>query len=143
MDHIDNHLRTASLDANYDPAIQAALAVGKKLLNKYYSLTDNSELYRIAMGTFSNIIIHFFYFIFIFLFEVLHPSHKLEYFKAASWDDEWIETAEELVRSEFERTYANIEAEDWEAEDATTTVSLYLFLLYLFNIFVAFAACDI
>ena len=50
MDHIDKHLTTACIDARYDPAIQAALAVGKQLLNKYYTLTDTSELYRIAMG---------------------------------------------------------------------------------------------
>src|SRR5271168_3372535 len=45
MDHIDKHLTTACIDAKYDPAIQAALAVGKQLLNKYYPLTDSSELY--------------------------------------------------------------------------------------------------
>lgn len=50
MDHIDRHLATAALDSDYDPAIQAALAIGKKILNKYYAMTDHSELYRIAMG---------------------------------------------------------------------------------------------
>jgi hypothetical protein len=50
MDHIDKYLATASMNVKYDPAIQAALAVGKRLLNKYYTLTDSSELYRIAMG---------------------------------------------------------------------------------------------
>jgi hypothetical protein len=37
--------------------------------------------------------------------EVLHPHHKLDYFKSAKWDDEWIETAKQIVRDEFERTY--------------------------------------
>ena len=50
MDLIDKHLATAALDNRYEPSIQAALLVGKKLLNKYYDMTDQSELYRIAMG---------------------------------------------------------------------------------------------
>ena len=49
MDFIDAHLATASLDNRYSPSIQAALAVGKNLLNKYYNMTDHSELFRIAM----------------------------------------------------------------------------------------------
>jgi hypothetical protein len=32
---------------------------------------------------------------------VLHPRHKLTYFKAAGWQDDWIHTAEQLVRDEF------------------------------------------
>jgi hypothetical protein len=51
MDHIDNHLATAVTNGSYKPAIQAALTIGKKLLNKYYASTDQSEMYRIAMGT--------------------------------------------------------------------------------------------
>lgn len=31
-------------------AIRAALEVAKKTLNRYYSLTDDSDVYRIAMG---------------------------------------------------------------------------------------------
>jgi hypothetical protein len=52
MDHIDQHLATAARNNTYRPCIQAAVAMGKKLLNKYYSYTDHSELYRIAMGMF-------------------------------------------------------------------------------------------
>ena len=37
---------------------------------------------------------------------VLHPRHKLQYFKTASWEEEWIEAAEEIVRDEFDQTYA-------------------------------------
>ena len=50
MDHIDEHLASASISQKYDPAIRAALAIGKKTLNRYYDRTDHSELYRIAMG---------------------------------------------------------------------------------------------
>jgi len=51
MDVIDKHLATAALDDKYEASIQAALVVGKRHLNKYYNMTDHSELYRIAMGT--------------------------------------------------------------------------------------------
>jgi hypothetical protein len=50
MDRIDETLATAALNDKYVPAVQAAVTLGKNLLNKYYNLTDSSELYRIAMS---------------------------------------------------------------------------------------------
>jgi len=50
MDHIDTHLATASHNLKYSPAIRASLALGKAHLNKYYDMTDHSEVYRIAMS---------------------------------------------------------------------------------------------
>jgi hypothetical protein len=50
MDHIDEHLATAATEDNYPLAIKAALAIGKKTLNRYYDKTDHSEVFRIAMG---------------------------------------------------------------------------------------------
>lgn len=38
-------------------------------------------------------------------FIVLHPHHKLKYFKDAHWEDNWINTAETLVRDTFEQSY--------------------------------------
>ena len=38
---------------------------------------------------------------------VLHPRHKLDYFKNAQWSREWIDTAEGLVRKRYESRYAN------------------------------------
>ena len=61
MDHIDEHLATAALNADYPMAIKAALAIGKTTLNRYYNKTDHSEIFRIAMSMF------FFNFILIFL----------------------------------------------------------------------------
>lgn len=37
---------------------------------------------------------------------VLHPRHKLQYFKTAGWEEAWIEAAKEIVHDEFDRTYA-------------------------------------
>jgi len=50
MDHIDETLTTQSRDSNFEPSIRAAIGIAKKTLNKYYNKTDDSELYRIAMG---------------------------------------------------------------------------------------------
>lgn len=108
MDHIDQHLATAAAKNTYKPCIQAAVAMGKKLLNKYYSYTDHSELYRIAMGEWTPLVSCTFDMTFV----VLHPSHKLAYFAQAGWDDEWRATAEEIVRTEFERAYADLEVVD-------------------------------
>ncbi|KAG1898335.1 uncharacterized protein F5891DRAFT_955709 [Suillus fuscotomentosus] len=63
MDLIDDKLTSYSQDHKYLPAICAAVCLAKKTLNRYYELTDTSEVYRIAM--------------------VLHPHHKLSYFKNA------------------------------------------------------------
>ncbi|KAG0699300.1 hypothetical protein DFH29DRAFT_809241 [Suillus ampliporus] len=57
-------------------------------LQDVLKLTDKSEVYWIAM--------------------VLHPCHKLAYFKNAQWEDAWIETAATLVRDEFERSYLEV-----------------------------------
>jgi hypothetical protein len=56
MDHIDKHLATAALESRYPLAIKAALAIGKRTLNRYYDKTDHSEVFRIAMGRFCLII---------------------------------------------------------------------------------------
>ena len=50
MDWMHAELTAASNNEAYSPAIRAALKLGMGLLNKYYSLSDNSEVYRIAMG---------------------------------------------------------------------------------------------
>jgi hypothetical protein len=52
MDFIDETLTTQSLNSTqFSSCIYAALALGKQMLNKYYHKTDDSESYRIAMGT--------------------------------------------------------------------------------------------
>jgi hypothetical protein len=93
MDHNDEYLATASQNPSYSEAIRAALALGKRTLNRYYDKTDHSPLsvvYRIAMGESPHIQ---------FIYGsncnslVLHPRHKLHYFKKAGWEDDWIETA--------------------------------------------------
>ena len=57
---------------------------------------------------------------------VLHPRHKLHYFKKAGWEDTWIKTAQTIVREEFDRTYAFMDV-DCEA-DPTNEVREVFFL---------------
>jgi hypothetical protein len=66
MDHIDEHLATAATGTNrvYPLAIKAALAIGKRTLNRYYNQTDHSNIFRIAMGT------YFINMLFIFLYMI-------------------------------------------------------------------------
>ena len=44
------------ISQQYSPAIHAAIRIGKKMLNRYYSKTDHTELYCIAMGMYLNYI---------------------------------------------------------------------------------------
>ena len=43
------------------------------------------------------------------LFSVLHPRHKLEYFKKRDWEAVWIDTAQQIVREEFDRSYSSLD----------------------------------
>ncbi|PIL30443.1 hypothetical protein GSI_07142 [Ganoderma sinense ZZ0214-1] len=87
MDHIDKVLTNASRSNKYAKAIRVACGLAKEALNKYYSYMDMSDTYWITM--------------------MLHPSHKLQYFKKLWWTAEWQKTACELLQEEYERTYAN------------------------------------
>lgn len=100
---ISTYLATTIQERSVSDGLKSALYLGKRTLNRYYKKTDYSEIYRIAMGMFYyfctttsnlNIIL------------VLHPRHKLKYFESAEWDDEWIDMARQIVRDEFDRTYA-------------------------------------
>ncbi len=54
MDLIDQRLATQHKQtAKYDFAIQTAIGLAKRTLNKYYELTDLSEAYQIAMSEYS------------------------------------------------------------------------------------------
>ena len=107
--------KKAELIKEFDQHKQAK-QTGYHALDHYYSLTDYSEVYWIAMGRCYNQL-HFNGTNFTLL--VLHPCHKLMYFKAADWPDEWINTAKDLVTTEFERTYLNHdESDNTRSDDA-------------------------
>lgn len=53
------------------------------------------------------------------VYAVLHPRHKVAYFQRAGWTEDWITTAKEIVRNEFDRNYRF--RDDVLATDATDT----------------------
>lgn len=114
IDLIDETFTNAIRDANVNLAIRSAIILAKKTLNKYYSLSDQSAVYRIAMskslrcptallGTYLTLL-------------VLHPRHKLEYFRNAGWEDAWVVEAERLFREEYTKNYAPLESNQSEGE---------------------------
>lgn len=64
MDFINDKLTAHAHDRTLSLAIKASLTLGKKTLNRYYSLTDSSEVYHIAMGA---------WFTFLFVSPFLYP----------------------------------------------------------------------
>lgn len=81
---------TTALDKfidNFDlsPVVQHAALRGMLMQNKYYALTDDSIVYRLAM--------------------ILHPAYKTSYFAKAGWEHDWIVAAENLTRNEWKNKY--------------------------------------
>ncbi|KAF6744789.1 hypothetical protein DFP72DRAFT_825141 [Ephemerocybe angulata] len=66
---------------------------------KVRTFTDTSETYRIAM--------------------ILHPRYKLQYFRNRRWETDWIETAEEILRDEYKRSYGPLDIDN--TADATSS----------------------
>ncbi|KNF06729.1 hypothetical protein PSTG_00045 [Puccinia striiformis f. sp. tritici PST-78] len=87
IDQITADLSTvvANDEDHFPPALRNACRAGLQITNKYYSLTNCSPIYRIAM--------------------VLHPSFKDEYFKLAKWPQSWADEAITLTRQMYERWY--------------------------------------
>jgi hypothetical protein len=123
MDKITNALNP-TLKTSYHPAILAAMTLACKKMDQYYSLTDSSPIYRIAMGLsisqslFPPYLTH--------SLAVLHPGLKLEYFKRHNWEKDWIEQAEALVREEFMQKYAN-------KSEAPSQTSLNAMVCFIFT----------
>ncbi|GAA6056514.1 hypothetical protein NBRC10513_007119 [Rhodotorula toruloides] len=70
------------------PALHNAVLRGWRMLQKYYSFTDDSQFYRVAL--------------------LLHPSLRLSYMKNAGWAEDWIATAVEVA----EEMYGNYKRDD-------------------------------
>lgn len=48
---------------------------------------------------------------------VLHPRHKLAYFKAQGWEEDWINAAYDIVHEEYDRSYASSHFDSNSNED--------------------------
>jgi hypothetical protein len=97
INQITDHLSTAISGKNYPPALRNACQVGLQITNKYYSLTDLSPLFRIAICKFSAFHQHIFSTYQLYS-SVLHPLLQDKYFKLAHWEPEWISEAIRLAR---------------------------------------------
>jgi len=119
MDIINSMIATMSeASQKFCLAICAALVVGSMTPNKYYNRIDNLEVYHISLGAFhlwlstSSLTA---------ILLVLHPQHKLEYFKKNGWHDSWIKVAYDIVCKEFDRSYASMELA-LEGDDAEVSL---------------------
>jgi hypothetical protein len=57
---------------------------------------------------------------------LVHPRHKLQYFQDVGWEDDWIATAERIVRDRFESGYCEDQPTD-EPQVGDEVRHLYLF----------------
>ncbi|KAF7763751.1 hypothetical protein Agabi119p4_8288 [Agaricus bisporus var. burnettii] len=96
MDHFDEVLTTAADSPDMPPSIRAAIRLGLRTLNRYYDRTDHSKIYRIAM--------------------VLDPRYKTSYFRKLKWEEDWITTSINLVKTEF-AVYASLEVNVEQNDD--------------------------
>lgn len=81
IDKLTNALSAARDDESIHPAVRVGAWLGIRHLNKYYALSDDSIVYRLAM--------------------VLHPSFKLKYFREHKWQASWITQVQELLNEEW------------------------------------------
>lgn len=102
MDTIDRAFTTASVDdERFCFPIKVALELGKRIMNKYYNLTDESEIYRssISMPLLCNSCIWLIH------LTVLHPGLKTKYFRDNKWQQPWQDEAIAITRRIFDEEY--------------------------------------
>ena len=100
MDRIDALLSRTPVEP-LSPSVKHALQFARASINKYYSKTDLSNVYRIAMGMFLDALLLIMLIGISFFLSVLHPQLKLKYFQQRDWSKDWIDTAEAIVREEY------------------------------------------
>ena len=98
MDRIDALLSDAPVEP-LSQSVKHALKFARKSINKYYSKTDLSNVYCIAMGEFLDILLLCLLILFHIL--VLHPQLKFKYFQQRHWAQDWIDTAEAILQEEY------------------------------------------
>jgi hypothetical protein len=104
MDAIDHAFTMASIDGDhFSLPIKITLKLGKHIMNKYYNLTDESEIYRVSIGMLSVLSVR----ICLTLVIVLHPSLKLQYFKNNKWLQNWQADAIAITRRIFNNEYTS------------------------------------
>ena len=112
-------------DESLHPCVRVSAARGRVMMNKYYGLSDDSIMFRIAMRkplTHSRSLSTT-----KLILAVLHPKYKSAYFIKAGWPSAWIKTAEDLLRSQWRDHYKPVSIERNEisaVSDGTLTLAL-------------------
>lgn len=68
--------------------------------------------------------------LFSYILLVLHPRHKLRYFKNAGWTDEWVDEAETILRTEFDKSYGSVDA-SWAAQSKSKVCNFELLFIII------------
>ncbi|THU80428.1 hypothetical protein K435DRAFT_695700 [Dendrothele bispora CBS 962.96] len=114
IDTLTDGLLQICKDWSKSSLTRAAAAKSIALLNKYYSKTDDSLMYRVAM--------------------VMHPLYRLKYFRDANWEQDWIKTAEDTTRKFFEEHYlCNVEVDLAPAPSRAMGVCLSCTICFAFD----------
>ncbi|KAF5333044.1 hypothetical protein D9758_017293 [Tetrapyrgos nigripes] len=92
MDSFCEALSDVRDDAAKHPAVRYSMVKGIAVLDKYYSLTDDSELYRAVM--------------------IMHPKYKAQYFLDKGWEEDWIKTAIQIARQIWQDHYRPVTSPD-------------------------------
>ncbi|RPD70490.1 hypothetical protein L226DRAFT_426001, partial [Lentinus tigrinus ALCF2SS1-7] len=85
IDLLTTHVDRFASDTSLEPCVRAAAQRGRIILDKYYGLTDETCIYRIAM--------------------ILHPRYKVQYFRGQDWPEDWIQEALDTIRGEWTSCY--------------------------------------
>ncbi len=102
MDTIDHAFTTVSMDNDhFSLPIKVALELRKQIMNKYYNLTDESEIYHVSIST----LFVFVALLCLSLFILLHPGLKMQYFKDNKWPQDWQDEAIAIMRRIFDDEY--------------------------------------
>jgi len=80
--------------------VKVGLEISKWILNKYYDLTDELEIYRVSIGISSILSL-----VSSLTLSVLHPGLKTWYFKDNKWPQEWHDEAVAITRQIFNDEY--------------------------------------
>jgi hypothetical protein len=67
-----------------------------------------------------------------YFYVVLHPRHKLQYFKNAGWLKGWIDTARGIVETQYKHAYASRDVEEDDMSDQIMCSFFTIFFLVLF-----------
>ena len=104
IDVLTAHLDDFQDDLSLTSAIRAAAKHGRIMLSKYYSLTDETPIFRIAMSTVFMLSASCRFLTGLYQL-VMHPMYKLSYFHKAEWPEAWIQEARQLITHEWTMRY--------------------------------------